>query len=61
MTEQFIIRVTDNSSDSEESDDDDSEMSGDNEVRLRSCFYPESSTSTSKDELMEGISLLGDV
>ncbi|KAJ8728805.1 hypothetical protein PYW07_006501 [Mythimna separata] len=32
MTEQFIIRVTDYSSDSEESDDDDSEMCDDNEV-----------------------------
>ena len=60
MTEQYIIRVTDDSSDSEESDDDDSEMSEDDEVPLRSCLHPQPSTSTSQDELMEGILPLPD-
>lgn len=58
MTEQFIIRVTDDSSDSEETDDDDCEMSDDNEVPLSSCFHPRPSTSTSQEEFMEGISPL---
>lgn len=65
MTEQFVIRVTDDSSDSEESvdvDTDNSEMSDDDVAPSgsASCFQPQPSSSISYDDFMEGISTLPD-